>query len=79
MVVESVFVSMRPKVADDSTQMTNEVAVNEVRVNVYRYHPLYQGIMVEVTASDLLLSSCPFARSKFAKLVVSEKKAIYAK
>ena len=75
MVVVSVSDSMRTEVADDTIQMRNAVAVDDKCVIVHRYHPLRQGIMFEVTAADLL-PSWPVARSKFAKLVVSEKKAI---
>jgi hypothetical protein len=65
---------MRTAVADDIMQMSNAVAVDDECVIVHRYYLLHQGIMVEVTAGDLL-PSWPVARSKFAKLLVSEKKA----
>jgi len=73
--VESMFVSARGEVADDTMKTTKAFAVVDAVVSVHRYHPLPQGIMVAETEADILPKT-PISRLKFAKRVVSTNDAI---
>ncbi len=76
--VFSVFISLRGAVEDETIPIFNAVAVGELCVIVHRYHPSRHGIIVDVTATDLI-PIVPFKRSKFAKFIVSFEKQICAK